>query len=153
MTHLKWPDLIIEEIDPDQFRDWISPWQGLIAGRIAPIFMNKFGSWFLRRPEGHVEMLDVLTGALTSVADNNDIFLQNVNEQWWQEAYLFSELVYQLHEAGKAPGPGQCYALCPHPALGGPNPGKSDAVDQRFVMIMNIGIWQSLCAQALGIGR
>jgi hypothetical protein len=25
-------------------------------------FMSKFGTWFLRRPEGHVEMLDVSTG-------------------------------------------------------------------------------------------
>jgi hypothetical protein len=63
--------------------------------------------------------------------------------------YLLSELVYRLHEAGKVPGPGQCYALAPHPALGGPNPMLDEAIDLRFVMIMDIGVWESLCAQAV----
>jgi hypothetical protein len=153
MSRLTWPDLLIEDISPDQFRDWLSPWQGIVVGRVAPAFMNKFGFWFLRRPEGHVEMLDVFTGQLLRAADAYEQFVTEVNEQWWQEAYLLSELVFQLHQADKSPGPGQCYALCPHPALGGPNPANGEAVDPQFVMVMDVVVWQSLCAQSLGVGR
>lgn len=98
-------------------------------------------------------MLDVLTGQVERVADSYEVFMREVNEQWWRETYLFSELVYQLHEAGKAPGPGQCYALAPHPALGGPNPANGDAIDPRFVMVSDVLVWQSICAQSLGVGQ
>mgnify|MGYP006969391880 CR=1 FL=1 len=147
---LAWADLLIENIGPNQFRDWIAPWSGVVGGRMAPAFMNKFGSWFLRRPEGQVEMLDVFTGQLKRAADTYDAFVREVNEQWWQETYLLSELVYQLHEAGKVSGPGQCYALAPHPALGGPNPANGDVVDPKFVLVTDIPVWQSICAQSLG---
>ncbi|MHB1426833.1 MAG: T6SS immunity protein Tdi1 domain-containing protein [Gemmataceae bacterium] len=96
-------------------------------------------------------MLDVLTGRMERMADTFDEFMSDVNNQWWQETYLFSELVYQLHQAGKVPGPGQCYALAPHPALGGPNPGNGDAIDPRFVMITDVIVWQSICAQLHGV--
>jgi len=153
MPRLTWDDLLVQEMTADQFRDWMSPWFGVISGRMAPAFMSKFGSWFLRRPGGHVEMLDVLTGQVERVADSYEVFMREVNEQWWRETYLFSELVYQLHEAGKAPGPGQCYALAPHPALGGPNPANGDAIDPRFVMVSDVLVWQSICAQSLGVGQ
>jgi hypothetical protein len=108
-----------------------------------------FGFWFLRRPEGHVEMLDVFTGQVERIANSYEDFMREVNEQWWQEAYLFSELVYQLHQKGKIPGPGQCYALAPHPALGGPNPANGDAIDLRFIMVTDVVVWQSICVQFL----
>ena len=117
MSKLAWPDLIIDDISPDQFRDWLAPWAGIVVGRVSPLFLNKFGFFFLRRPEGHVEVLDVFTGQLDRAADSYDNFVREVNEEWWQEVYLLSELVFQLRAAGKVPGPGQCYALGPHPAL------------------------------------
>jgi hypothetical protein len=150
MSRLTWADLLIEEISPDQFREWIAPWSGVVSGRVAPAFLNKFGSWFLRRPEGHVEMLDVFTGQLQRVATSYDEFMSDVNEPRWQEVYLLSELVLQLHEVGKVPGPGQCYALAPHPAIGGPNPASGDVVDPRFVMVTDVAVWQSICARSLG---
>lgn len=147
MTRLTWADLLIEDISPEQFQQWLVPWTGHIVGVVAPVFLNKFGSWFLRRPEGHIEMLEVFTGRIEQVAENQALFTTQVNERWWQEIYLCSESVFKLHEAGKIPGPGQCYALAPHPALGGPNPANGDAVDPRFVMVMDIPVWQSICAQ------
>jgi len=153
MSRLGWPDLLIEDITPDQLRDWLAPWSGIVVGRVGPLFLSKFGFFFLRRPEGHIEMLDVFTGHLSRAADSHEAFVREVNEQWWQEVYLLSELVFQLHEAGKVPGPGQCYALCPHPALGGRNPANGEVVDPRFVMVMDVVIWQSLCAQSLGVGQ
>jgi hypothetical protein len=146
---LTWADLLIEDIAPEDSQRWLGEWAGSISGQVAPAFLNKFGSWFLRRPEGHVEMLDVFTGAVERMADTYQELLAQVNEQWWQEAYLLSELVYRLHQAGKVPGPGQCYALAPHPALGGPNPMLDEQVDLRFVMVMDIGVWQALSARAV----
>ena len=153
MSRLSWPDLLIQDITPDQFRDWLAPWTGVVVGRVGPMFLNKFGFIFLRRPEGQIEMLDVFTGQLTRAAETYEDFVREVNEQWWQEVYLLSELVYQLHQADKIPGAGQCYALCPHPALGGPNPANGDAVDPRYVMVLDVTVWESLCAQSLGVGQ
>jgi hypothetical protein len=151
MSKLTWTDLLIEDITPDQFHAWIAPWGGVVAGTVAPAFLNRFGSWFLRRPAGAVEMLDIFTGKLQQVADSYEGFVRDVNEQWWQEVYLLSELVLHLHEAGKVPGPGQCYAIAPHPALGGPNPANGDDIDPRFVQVMDVPLWQGLCAQFLGV--
>lgn len=153
MQRLTWTDLLVQDVTPDQFRDWLAPWNGIVVGKVALAFLNKFGAWFLRRPEGHVEMLDVFTGQLHRAADSDEDFARKVNERSWQEAYLLSELVFKLHEEGKVPGPNQCYALAPHPALGGRNPANGETVDPKFVMVMDVCIWQSLCAQSLGVGR
>jgi hypothetical protein len=144
---LDWTDLLIDDVSAEDFERWTGEWNWLIEGRLAPAFMNKFGCWFLRRPEGHVEMLDVFTGTVERIADSFDEFIAQVNERSWQEVYLLSELVLRLHQAEKIPGPGQCYALAPHPALGGPDPMQDQTVDPRFVMIMEIGLWQSLCSR------
>lgn len=148
---MTWNELLIDDITPDEFRTWLSPWAAIVSGPVAPAFLSRFGSWFLRRPEGHVEMLDVFTGRLDRIAEHYDDLVRDVNERWWQEVYLLSELVEQLHGSGKVPGPRQCYAI-PHPALGRPNPANGEAIDPRFVTIMDVPIWQSICAQALGIG-
>ena len=153
MSRLTWSDLLIEDITPNQFRDWLAPWSSTVTGQVAPAFVTKFGFLYLRRPEGHVEVLDVFTGMLSRVADSYEELVREVNQVWWQETYLFSKLIFDLHEAGKIPGPGQCYALCPHPALGGPNPLNGDAVDPRFVMVMDVNLWESLCAQSLGLSE
>jgi len=146
---LTWNDLIIEQVTPEQFQRWIEPWTGIVTGRVALAFLSKFGTWFLRRPEGHVEMLDVFTGTIQRIADRYEDFTTEVNQQWWQEVYLSSELVLRLHDTNKIPGPGQCYALAPHPALGGPNPLNGEAVDPHFVMLMDVYLWQTVCHQAV----
>jgi hypothetical protein len=146
---LTWADLLIEDVTPADFGRWMSEWGDFIVGQVGPAFMSKFGTWFLRRPEGHVEMLDVFTGGVERMANSYEAFIAEVNQQWWQEVYLLSELVFRLHEVSKIPGRGQCYALAPHPALGGPNPMAGQPVDLKFVSVMEIGLWQSLCAQAV----
>lgn len=153
MSRVTWDDLLIRDLNPDECREWLAPWSWLVGGRLAPEFLNKFGSWFLRRPEGHVEMLDVLNGTLETVADSYEEFIALVNDPPWQEIYLLSELVYQLHLRGAVPGQGQCYALAPRPAIGGPNPTAGDSIDPRSVMVMEIGVWQSLCSQLLQGGN
>jgi hypothetical protein len=149
MPRLTGDDLLIRGFTPEECQHWLEPWSWLLGGRLAPEFLNKFGSWFFRRPEGNVDMLDVLTGTVEKVADSYEEFIGLVNEQWWQEVYLLSDVVYELHQNSTIPGPGQCYALTPHPALGGPNPSAGERIDLRFVMVMDINLWQSLCARFL----
>ena len=101
MSRLTWPDLLIEDISSDQFRDWLAAWAGVVSGRVAAAFLSKFGFWFHRRLDGHVEMLDVFTRHLDRAANSYDEFMREVNEPWWQEVHLLSELVLQLHAAGR----------------------------------------------------
>jgi hypothetical protein len=146
---LTWQDLLIEDVTEDQFEHWIDPWRGTLSGRAAVAFLNKFGVWFLRRPDGPVDMLDVFSGDVERVADSYDALVASVNEQAWQETYLLSKLVYQLHEAGKVAGPGECYAVAPPASFGGPNPMAGDEVDLEWVSVMAIPVWQSICAQSV----
>lgn len=112
-------------------------------------FLNKFGVWFLRRPDGTVDMLDVFTGDLERVADTYEALVANVNDPAWQEVYLLSKLVRELRAAGTIPGPGECYAIAPPAPFGGPNPMGGDDVGASQVMVMRMGTWQSICAQAV----
>lgn len=147
MSRLTWDDLLIQNVAQDDFSRWLAPWSWLVTGRMAPEYLNKFGSWFLRRPDGHIEILDVLTGTIDKVADSYEEFISLTHDQSWQETNLLSKLVYELHQRGSIPGSGKCYALAPHPAIGGPNPAKGQRIDPRFVMILDILVWQSLCSQ------
>jgi hypothetical protein len=147
---LTWQDLLIEDHEPDDLATLLSPWSFLLHERVSPIFVTKFGSWFLRRPTGEVVVLDVLKGEVRTVAKTFEAFQTRVNSVEWHEQNLFSPLVYQLHQAGKIPRSGECYAIVPHPALGGPNPAAGDVVDPARVMVMSLRLWQSLCRQSLG---
>jgi hypothetical protein len=149
VVRLDWPDLIIDAIDPQQFADWIDEWRFLVSGRLAPVFMNKFGAWFLRRPEGPVELLDVFAGELTPLASSFEEFQAKVNDPSWHEVYLGSKVVYDLHQAGLVPNAGECYAMVSHPLLGGPDPMLGKPADPARVMVMPIRAWQSICAQAV----
>jgi hypothetical protein len=149
MVKLTWDDIVIQNISHDDFVQWMANWTGLIVGRVAPAFMNKFGVWFLRRPEGPVDVLDILTGGVARVAETYDGLISAASDPAWQEHYLRSKLVYELHVAGVIAGPGQCYGAVPHPAIGGTNPMVATTIDPRAVMTMPIGAWQSICAQIL----
>lgn len=54
MLKLTWSDLLIDDIAPDDFWSVLQPWAPVITGSVGLAFMNKFGAWFLRRPEGPV---------------------------------------------------------------------------------------------------
>lgn len=149
MLKLTWSDLLVQEVAPEDLMSWLGPWSQVIGGPVALEFINKFGVWFLRRPEGPIDMLDVLSGDLVRVAESHDQFVGLVNTQAWQETYLLSKLVYQLHQEGKIPAADQCYALAPHPAFGTPNPMQGEPVDTKHVMVLPIKIWQHFCVQSV----
>jgi hypothetical protein len=147
---LDWSDLLIEPKDETDLRECIRPWQWLVGGQVAPLFFNRFGCSFLLRPEGHVEMLDVFSGEVERVAASHQQFVASVNEPAWQEVYLLSKQVHLLHEQGKIARANECYAIAPHPALGGPNPFLGESLSPARVIVMDCRVWQSICSQALG---
>jgi len=149
MLKLEWSDLLVENVTTTEAADWLTPWSFLISGRVAPIFLNRFGSWFLLDVRGQVVALDVLSGSVSTVAPSFEEFSALVNTLEWQGTHLLSKAVYDLHLAGKVPGPRQAYALTPHPLLGGPNPASWDAAQTKWVMVMDMGIWQSICRQTV----
>ncbi len=140
MPHqLTWADLIIDDLPPEA-PAWLGEWNWLIRGQVAPLFLSKFGDWYLRRRNGSTEVLDVLTGTVCLVAQSPEEFQARVNDPLWQEERLLSLLVYQLHDLGKVPTAGQCYGVAPHPAFGGKLVPES-------VLLMDIPVWQSICSQ------
>lgn len=136
---LTWDDLLIQSIPPGEAARCLGMWGDFVHGRVTPIFMSKFGDWFLRRPDGSTVELSVLEGTVETVARTPEEFGNLVNMQDWQELHLLSLQIYDLHERGIIPGSGQCYAFAPHPAFVG-------KIDLRTAMIMDISVWQSICA-------
>lgn len=139
-VQLTWNDLLIEDFTPEQADQWLSEWSWLVKGEVAPLFLSKFGDWFLRRPNGSTQLLDVLEGGLSTIAATPEEFQAQVNSREWQEERLLSALIYGFHEKGIIPGPGQCYALAPHPALVG-------KINPDSVIVMDILVWESICSQ------
>jgi Domain of unknown function (DUF1851) len=115
-------------------------WRYLVQERVAPVFMSKFGDWLLRRPDGSTVELSVIDGTFETVARTPEEFAANVNTQKWQEVHLLSAQVHELHQQGKIPGSGQCYGFAPHPVFTG-------KLELSTVMILDILVWQSICAQ------
>jgi hypothetical protein len=141
---LGWEDLLIKDLRTEDSQRWLGKWSGLIGGRVAPVYMSKFGDWFLRHPDGSTSELSVIEGTHSMIASTPDEFMALVNAQEWQEEHLLSLLVYGLHERKTIPGQGQCYGFAPHPLLSG-------RIDIDQAMIMEIGAWQGICAATVAL--
>jgi hypothetical protein len=139
---LTWPDLIDEGFSREDLSRSLALWSWLLPGdEVGPIFLSRFGDWFLRRRDGSTLKLDVLAGEVVPIADTPEEFQSCVNSQEWQEEHLYSLLIYELHESGKIAAKGQCYAVTPHPVFGG-------RLEPEFIMVIDRDIWQSICVQS-----
>jgi hypothetical protein len=134
-----WNDLLIDDSTLDYSR-LLQDWRWLLVGSFRVVVGSKFGDWFVERPGGEVEMLDMQTGQLRQVACSRDEFYQLIRTREKQEEWLRSDLVVGLHERGLVPDPGQCYAFSVPPILGG-------RVDPQSVELMDLGVWVSFCGQ------
>lgn len=137
---LSWNDLIIENIDPALAKRCLDEWQFILSGDCAPIFISKFGDWFLQRKDGSIDELSVIEGEVTPVARNFDEFRMLMNSVDWQEEHLLSRLIYELHLRSIVPGDGECYAIAPHPIFSG-------KIEVENILVMSLPVWQSICAQ------
>lgn len=145
MTRMGWDDVAIQGFTEEEALEWLSPWKGIIGGRVSPIFINMFGSWFFRRPEGQIEMLDVLKGKVSPIAGSFGDLVEKAKNRDWQREFLRTDLVMRLREFGKIPGPRQCYGL----TLQRDGLGKDsfeDELDLNFFVLVDIPVWQTMCA-------
>ena len=140
---LGWDDLLIQNLQPEECMRWMHHWSGWVTGRIHPIYMSKFGDWFLRHPNGATSELSVIEGTVRQVASTPEEFDTFVNQRGWQEEHLLSLFVFALHERNIIPSQGECYGFAPHPALSG-------KIDLEHVVVTKIGPWQAICAQMFG---
>jgi hypothetical protein len=70
---MTWSDLIVEGAGNETQLRALQEWRHLLGGRVAPLFLNRFGGWFLLRPEGHVDFLDVRRPARLPGADGASV--------------------------------------------------------------------------------
>ena len=141
-VRLTWDDLIVDHVTADEAAAWLADWRWLGLGRIAPIFLSRFGNWFFHRPDGSVHMLDVTEGTLEPVAPDFDRFQAAVNTQEWQEQYLYSPLVLKYRRQGIVASGRQAIGFAPHPAF-------AQSLDACTVTVLDMLVWQSICGQTL----
>jgi len=140
---LGWDDLLIQNLQPEECAQWLHHWSGWVTGPVRPLFMSKFGDWFLRHPNGATSELSVIEGTVCWVASTPEEFDTFVNSRDWQEEHLLSLLVFALHERNIIPSSGECYGFAPHPVFSG-------KIDLEHVVVLKIAVWQAICAQTFG---
>lgn len=77
--NLIWDDLLIQNISEPDACTWLGYWSGMVKGTVTPVFMSKFGDWFLRRPDGGTDELSVIEGTYLPVAATPEEFAFLVN--------------------------------------------------------------------------
>ena len=97
----------------------LSHWAWRVPQHLQPLFLSKFGDWFLRDTEDRIQMLDLVAGELKQVADSRAEFEALLELEDYQREWLMSHLVEQLRQSGMAPARGQCYAFRTPLMLGG----------------------------------
>lgn len=139
---LTWEDLILDNVTAEEASAWLSEWKWLLSGQIYPVFLSRFGNWFLRRPNGSTDLLDVQDGTVERIASSPEEFEAAVNTQEWQESHLYSALVLQYRRDGIVARDRDAIAFAPHPAI-------MNSIDNCQIMVMHMAVWQSICGQTL----
>ena len=143
---LTWDDLIVDHVTPDEAAAWLAEWEWLRLGRIAPIFLSRFGNWFFHRPDGSIHMLEITEASTEQIAPDFGSFQAAVNTQEWQEQYLYSALVLRYRREGIVALDRQVIGFAPHPAF-------VDSLDKCKPMVFDMIVWQSICGQTLRQAR
>jgi hypothetical protein len=139
---LSWSDLIIDNVTADEAASWLTDWEWLGLGRIAPLFLSRFGNWFFQKPDGSVHWLEITEAMIEQVAPDFTRFQSMVNAQDWQEQYLYSALVLAYRHQGIVATNRQVIGLAPHPAF-------VESLDSCQPMVFDMRVWQSLCGQTM----
>ncbi|MBP9144844.1 MAG: hypothetical protein KBF21_03175 [Thermoanaerobaculia bacterium] len=151
-------DLLIDAAAHPEIADWFAVWdtilpRGLAGERREPLFASRFGTLFYARQDGTCCMLDVFFGDVQELAPDSATLAGFAANPAWQETYLLAASVRALHAAGVVARGTECYAIAPHPAVGGPDPWAEDRLDPAAIMVLEGGPWQALCVDFLRRAR
>jgi hypothetical protein len=151
---INWTDIAFVP-DAELAEETAIAWKWLIPESWKIVLSSMFGGVFLEKKSGGVFWLECGTALVERVADNAADFhayLKSERDNKWAEQveeWFLIGLVQRLHDAGKTPGPGQCYGLTILPVFEG---GRYD-VENAFVLSARewLTVTASLHHQILGI--
>ncbi len=151
-------ELLIDAAAHPEIVDWFAVWDTILPRGLAgeprqPLFASRFGTLFYARQDGTCCMLDVFFGEVQELAPDVATLAEFAREPAWQETYLLAASVRALHAAGVVARGTECYAIAPHPAVGGPDPWAEDRLDPAAIMVLEGGPWQALCVDFLRRAR
>lgn len=151
-------DLAIAVAAHPEVADWFAVWDTLLPRRLAgeprtALFASRFGTLFYARPDGSCHMLDVFFGEVQELAPDIATLAEFVRNPAWQETYLLAASVRALAATGVVARGTECYAIAPHPAVGGPDPWAEAVLDPAAIMVLEGGCWQALCVDFLRRAR
>jgi hypothetical protein len=124
-----------------------SAWQWLIPGKWTPFFCSMIGGIFLEDHSGDIYWLESSTAEVERLAPDRATFdriMQTDNDLVW-EIFLVP-FVLELREAGKIPGPGDCYSFITLPvfAEGKYEAGNICVVPARDALVLAASIHEQL---------
>ncbi len=151
-------DLLIAADAHPQIADWFTVWDTLLPAAFAgeprtPLFASRFGTLFYARADGSCHMLDVFFGEVQELAPDTATLALFLQEPSWQETYLLAASVRALAATGIIARDTECYAIAPHPAVGGPDPWAESVLDPAAIMVLEGARWQEQCVDFLRRAR
>ena len=130
---MKWTDIAFEP-GPALAAEIAAAWQWLMPGRWTPFLCSMIGGIFAEDEDGSVYWLESGTGLVERIAADREAFETVVkSDPDSVDEWFLPPLVERLHEAGKRPGPGECYffTILPVFAEGKYEVGNMDIVPVR----------------------
>jgi len=108
---VRWVDIAFVP-DPALAAEIAAAWQWLMPGRWTPFLCSMIGGIFAEDEDGGIYWLESGTGLVERIAADREAFDAVVkSDPDGVDEWFLPPLVEQLHEAGKRPGPGECYAF------------------------------------------
>jgi hypothetical protein len=151
-------DLAIDAGKHPEIDLWFAAWESLLPRSLAGeprtvLFASRFGTLFFSRLDGSCHMLDVFFGEVQEIAPDAVALGEFLREPSWLETYLLAASVRELVAAGVVARGTECYAIAPHPAVGGPDPWAEPVLSPASIMVLEGARWQEQCVDFLRRAR
>lgn len=91
-------------------------WAWLVPEPYKLVLFSVLGDAFLQEKSGAILWLNTGAAELTNVAQSWEHFVELLGTERAEEWFM-PHLVEELHEAGKVPGPGECYTYVTLPVF------------------------------------
>ena len=102
-----WSELTFSP-DEEAVSTLVTSWAWLLPDAWTPLLFSVLGDVFLEKESGGVFWLNTGAGEITRIADDVAQFRAALGTEIATDWFM-PPLVERLHEAGKIPGPGECY--------------------------------------------